>query len=341
MDTNGILSCFLVLLVVGIVIAGIAYASHGLKRSNQSLLWLWFFVSPLFGIIPVVLAYRGLKQMREVDAQKERSLLEEAVKRRERLQREEEERKKEEADRPARLAAAEAAQQRAFASRLSSLASECKEMAARIPLLVQEAEKELDLAEQALEEGLLDPFWDAIERAVTKLATVESQIQALIRKGEIYCSEATKVTGGVPRLDLGLATFPDVGGTERRMHGIIRRSQKSLDFTQIFHLRKVTKVLVAGFSSLGHALNDLGNRLASSQERLFSTFSISISDLVENQREGTSAIVGELTRHREDSSAATRELKEQLRTDATVEQKMLDNMQRRKRPPPMLGDGQY
>jgi hypothetical protein len=340
MNTTASFSCLFVLSFYVSVIAAFVYAAHGLKRTGQPLQWLWCFVCPILGIIPVYLAYEGLKRLWEAEAQSQRLRLAEQEARRERLKQQEEERKREEADRPRRLAAAEEARQRAQAARISALASECREMAKKIAPLIQDAERELDLAEHEFDEGVLDPFWDAIERAVTKLATVESHIEGLIRKGENYRAEAAKASNPPP-LDLGLATVPDARGTEMRMRGIIRRSQKSADFTQIFHLRKVTKVLVAGFSTLGHAINDLGSRLELSQERLLSVFSISMSELVENQQAGTSAIVHELKHHRKDPSAADRELKRQLQSEAKTTQKMLDNIQRRKKPFPRLGDGQY
>ena len=206
--------------------------------------------------------------------------------------------------------AREEANQRALTVHLNSLASESARMAQNLPAIVHSAENALDLAEAEFEEGVLDPFWDAVEQATTKLATFESHVRQIVRNAETHRAESGKLPLTTPTFQLGVHTLPDASRTANRMRNIVRRAQKNPDFSKIFHLRKTNQLLIAGFTTLGQAINDLGGRLDSSLETLSTTFSIEISDLADQ---------------------AARE-SEARRDHERQEREMLDNIQRRKRP---------
>ena len=235
-----------------------------------------------------------------------------------------------------------AEQQRALAVRLNDLVSDSTRTAATLPNLVRSAETTIDLAEQEFEDGAFAPFWDAVEQAANKLASFEATIQKLIQNSSFYTGEAPKLQTPPPPFQLGLETLPDASHTANRMRAVVRRAQKDFHFATIYEQRKTNQLLVAGFSTLGHAINELGDRLDSSLERLASSVSIGISDLASDitsaQERMTSKLSAELELSREQAATDSEAQREHERK----EEEMLDNIQRRRRPlPPKLRDGEF
>lgn len=227
------------------------------------------------------------------------------------------------------------AEQRALSLRLTNLVSVSTETAAELRNRVQLAENWLDHAEREFKDGVFAPFWDAVEQAANQLAQCEVAIQRLIQNSTSYNGEARKLATPPPRFQL---TLPDASHTASRMRSVVRRAQKDFHFATIYEQRKTNQLLVAGFSTLGQAINELGGLLDSSLERLASSFNIGVSDLTSAQQHMESALVtqSELSRKQAASEAAA-----QGERDKELDKK-LDNIQRRKRPmPPGLRDGEY
>lgn len=223
------------------------------------------------------------------------------------------------------------AEQHTLALRLVTLVSDSVQTASTLPQLVRESESALDSAEQEFSDGAFAPFWDAVETAATRLATFNNTVQQLIQNSTFHRSESSKLDTRPAPFQLGVDTLPDASHTAHRMRSVVRRAQKDFHFATIYEQRKTNQLLVAGFSTLGQAINELGDRLDSSLESLASSISIAISDQ-------TSALVSELETSREQAasdSAAQRE-------HESKEREMLDNIQRRRKPrPPGLRDGEY
>ena len=88
-------------------------------------------------------------------------------------------------------------------------------------------------------------------------------MQRLIQNSHFYTEEAPKLETPPPPFQLGLQTLPDASHTANRMRAVVRRAQKDFHFATIYEQRKTNQLLVAGFSSLGQAINELGDRLDS------------------------------------------------------------------------------
>jgi hypothetical protein len=241
----------------------------------------------------------------------------------------------------AALAAAQAAQQR-LASQLDRLMSQSVASARELPKLITDAENSLDLAEYEFAEGAFVPFWDAIEVAAKKLATVEGTIQQLIHNSQSYQKDAPGLETPPPQFQIGLKTLPDASHTASRMRAIVRRAQKDADFTKIYLMCRHNELLVAGFSTLGQVLSEISDRLDSSFDRLASSINVSISGLASeittSQKEMTTTIAGKIDRSTERSASDAEADRKLTRTEI----EMLDNIQRRRKPPlPEFGDGEY
>jgi len=209
-------------------------------------------------------------------------------------------------------------QQHHIALRLTSLLGDSKTTAASLPKLIQSAEISLDTAEREFEEGIFAPFWDAVEDAANALAGVSANINTIISNSSSYSTETSQLDTPAPPFELGIRTLPDASHTANRMRTIVRRAQKNFQFATIYEQRKTNRILVAGFSSLGQAIDGLGDNLATAMERLGETFAAEF----------------QITRDQaaEDSTARRDHERQEL--------EMLDNIQRRKKLPPKPGDKQ-
>lgn len=195
---------------------------------------------------------------------------------------------------------------------LSNLLAGAKTTAASLPELIQSAETSLDAAEREFEEGAFAPFWDAIEQAANALAEVSARISAIISNSSEYKTGTPHLDTPVPPFELGIRTLPDPSHTASRMRAIVRRAQKDFHFATIYEQRKTNRILVAGFSSLGQAINDLGDSLAASMD--------SLGEVV--------ATEFQITRDQADRESEAR------RDHERQEIEILDNIQRRKKLPP-------
>lgn len=134
---------------------------------------------------------------------------------------------------------------------------------------LESAERHLDEAESHFGERLFDPYWESIERAAGCVAKFRETIDAIGQDAERHGlvrsqieKEPLPTTFPVARTDV--QALGDAVSTIARMKAVIRASQASVEFTTIFHQRKTNQILLAGFSSLGDAISDMGYRLESS-----------------------------------------------------------------------------
>lgn len=225
-------------------------------------------------------------------------------------------------------------EQRSLQVSLTNHVSKSVQMASGLSQLAQRADRALDVAEREFAEGVFAPFWDAIESAVRDLATFTSHTEAIVSHARQHREEAPRLNGKPPQFQIGIDTLPDATHVAKRMQSIVRRAQKSFHFATIYEQRKTNQLLVAGFSNLAHAINDLGDRLDSSLEQLSSAVSVGFSDLASAQRK-VAEDLQLLHEQGAQEGSARREHEEQ-------EREMLDNIQRRRKPqPPKIGDGRY
>lgn len=251
---------------------------------NQPIL---IVVAAIFGIIvlKIILAYR--RNLKKEEARRFQATLDEA----ERQQQNE---------------LARRAEQKSIRSHLATLNAESVKLAENLPKLIQAARTALDRAEYEFNDGAFIPFWDAIEIAATKLATVESGCEQIAANAKTYRQQLPHLDGPKPAFGLHNHALPDGKDVADRLQLVVRPALKNSDFSKIYLMCKQNKILVAGFSTLGETINELGNRLENS-----------VSD-VRDELEKTRM-------HMEEDTDAQREFeKKQLG--------MLDNIQRRKKP---------
>jgi hypothetical protein len=210
------------------------------------------------------------------------------------------------------------------------LRSECSKCASDSDVTVSEiknnmesAGKAVKEAEQEFAEGAFAPFWDAVERAATKLAQSDKCIQQIIQNSKTYKAKITALESNPPSFRVDLGVLPDTTRIAAQMRTIVRKAQKDFHFASIYEQRKTNKILIAGFTSLGEALGSLSERLDLSLNNLADA----LTELAETNQANSENLLTEIhgmKDHMESSSKERREHEEKERA-------MLDNIQRRKR----------
>lgn len=235
---------------------------------------------------------------------------------------------------------------------LFTLTNEARKTAKSLPRLANAAERATERAESEFRTRAYAPFWDAVEQAVLKLASLHEQSQRLLKHAERYDREASRLAPPTPKLDLNIETLPNAFHTTTRLRAVVRDAQKDFQFSAIYQQRQTNQLLAVGFKNVVEAVNGVSSRVGSSLKRLSCTVSLGFSELAATQREIGGHIVSELQGIRErteDLASEIREAREEASESAEAqreheqqEREMLDNIQRRKRPlPRRLRDGEY
>jgi len=315
-------------------------------------LGLAFFAALFAGVVGVVL-FVVLKaaasdRAKKLQREEEWSQRQAEVKRiaAERTQREAEEERR-------RAIAQHAAEQQGIIARLDNLISDSNRKAGGLSGLLRSTEERIDDAEGKLKEGSFVPFWESIEKATAQLANFDTTLRALIHNSQFYEKEAMALETTPPPFQIGLDTLPDATRTYTRMESLVRQAHKDRDFANIYQQRqiyyeqcKTNALLEWGFSSLGQALIELGDRLDSSLKQLASSVNVEISklglDLMASQEQLKSTLSARLERLQDQNARDAKAQREGDARSAKKTHEMLDDIRRRRKPlPPGLRDGEY
>ncbi len=156
-----------------------------------------------------------------------------------------------------------------------------------MPDFLKKSEEYLNQAEVEFSEGAFTPFWNAIERSAETLGRFNEEVQAI----RDYLSEYTeliKVYESVPpQFPLSRQSVEKLSvstSTINRMEKIVRTAQCDFQFATIYEQRKTNQILIAGFTNLAQALDQMTwtitasiNNLAGSVDSMASNLSRSMS----------------------------------------------------------------
>jgi hypothetical protein len=196
---------------------------------------------------------------------------------------------------------------------------------------LQEAKKEY-------EESAFSPFWDAVESAAEHLAICNKKANKLSRHADDYYRKLDGRKHTFPVFPAQLNTIPNPSDEIEELRRLFRLGQTNYYFSDTLEQRKTRTVMIAGFRTIGDAVNNLGSRIEDS-----------ISDLRRSISSDTAKVVDEQIKTREsvdsvrDSADKTRELIERSRdsadkTGASIDNRlleqnrMLDNIQHDRKP---------
>jgi flagellin-like hook-associated protein FlgL len=114
--------------------------------------------------------------------------------------------------------------------------------------------------------------------------------------------------------------------TAERMQAIVRKAQRNFQFAMIYEQRKTNQILVAGFTSLAQALDQMSQSITTAIDSLAKSVDSMSSSLGKSMRRIESRLdnISETTSDYLDDQAG--------REEKTIE--MLDNIQRGRKPYP-------
>jgi len=225
-------------------------------------------------------------------------------------------------------------QQEAFRQQMVVLGEQSMAVFESIPEHLRTAEDHLDQAEIDFAEGVFAPFWDSIEKAALTLGRFDEGVRKINHSSSQYAALTRQYDADPPRFPLSTQSVKKltVGtATAERMKRIVRTAQRNYHFASIYEQRKTNQILVAGFTNLAQALDEMTWRITTSIDGLASSVDSMASTLNESILSMHSRIddIAEMTaKHhqtvsKESSERATREKKVVA---------MLDNIQRHRRP---------
>ena len=238
--------------------------------------------------------------------------------------------------------AAKTAARAAALAELRRLAAEAQSGANSLPIILGEAEMTLDRARDELRSGLYSPFWEALEVATARLGVFHQTLSLIESRKTTYHAQAAQLGGDAPAFSLGVSVLPDPAATHRRLITLYREAQLNPDHAKVYEQRRTNAILIAGFTSLEQAIEGIGDRvvdaissLAASSDCRLASLESSLESAANAAAEQSAALRAELQR----SSAVDNAVLDQLRQDAEVHSergrlalRMLDNIQRRRRP---------
>jgi hypothetical protein len=200
------------------------------------------------------------------------------------------------------------------------------------PMQLLLAESHLDRAELEFSARAYSPFWEQIEGALKCLGRIYDAANRIQGDAWEYEEAVGDLEG--PRSAFAVSTS-DLDYlkrscllTEQRMAGVIRKAQTDFQFSTIYEQRRTSSILIAGFQSLGDAINGLADQLSASIDKLGSR----LSGLEQTFRDQHRETMLSATTIAEEASAQRAAINAEQAALATKQIAMLDNIQRHRKP---------
>lgn len=205
--------------------------------------------------------------------------------------------------------------------------------------LLPQAERHLNQAEIEYSERVFAPFWDQIEHATNNLAAYHKLVKELDADAQAYAEAIRNLPSKLPTSKAVIGRLIDHESCSTRLYQIVRRAQSDHQFAEIFELRKTNKLLVEGFRTLEAALYSVGDSVTNAVDSLSEVVgqelralneqvgyqTETLSNLSEEHRTFFTELQHLDFQHREGQNA-------QLWSRLDEQNRMLDNIQRRRRP---------
>lgn len=225
-------------------------------------------------------------------------------------------------------------EQDGYQKQLIVLGDNSIELFEKMPENLQTAEEYLNQAEAEFSEGAFAPFWDAIEKTAKTLGRFDEGVQTIKNNSFSYIDLIPKYEGVPPQFPLTRKSVEKLSvgtSTAERMKEIVRTAQRNFQFATIYEQRKTNQILVAGFTNLAQALEQMTwqitesiDNLAGSVDSMASTLNESVSAI--HSRLGDMADAS-IKQHSEVVNLESARMEREKRA-----LQMLDNIQRHRKP---------
>lgn len=185
-----------------------------------------------------------------------------------------------------------------------------RKASAAIVTNLQNASGWLRNAEQEFEARAFGPFWNAIEGAAQNLDEFRIGVTLIGKNGKSYVALLAGHRHSFPPFGVRFEPIPDPRPAATELQRLVRKGQTDFQFANIWEHRRTRSVLIAGFQTLEDGLNNLG---------------ASITTALSGLEQG-------ITSHLLVVSSGQDELTETTRNYGDVHTRMLDNIQRQRKP---------
>jgi hypothetical protein len=197
--------------------------------------------------------------------------------------------------------------ERQEAATAQAILASSERLARRMRETLDQASESARRAEKEYRENAFAQFWDAVEQLARQLDSFNQVVRQLSYNAQRYYMSAKDRQDTFPSFCIRSEALPNPAPVLAELHRIVRMGQTNFQFAWIWEQRKTREVLIAGFRTLGDAIDNLGSTIEHSMSQLAS----GVAQLVEEQ-------------------IRTRET---IDTQAREHGRMLDNIQRHRKPP--------
>jgi hypothetical protein len=148
---------------------------------------------------------------------------------------------------------------------------------------LNQASNLLEGAELEYKDNAFSPFWDAVENAAKELSAFNSKANQLSQNATEYYRGLDGRKHTFPTFPVNAQTMPDASPVLGELRRIVRMGQTNFQFANIWEHRRTREVLIAGFRTLGEAINNLGATIEYSVSNLQQSVSTDLAKLVEEE----------------------------------------------------------
>jgi len=225
-------------------------------------------------------------------------------------------------------------EQDALRRRMSDMGAQSLDAFEKLPTHLRLAEQYLDSAQVDFAERAFAPFWDSIENTAKELGRFDEGVRLIKANTAAYAGLIPTYASAPPQFPLAQRSVEKLSvasATAQRMGGVVRSAQRDFQFATIYEQRKTNQILVAGFTNLAHALDQMTWQITSSVDDL----SRSVHVMAGKLDHSLGAINSTMSELRDQSSRHHVQVMDHATKAAARETKaleMLDNIQRRRRP---------
>jgi uncharacterized protein YfcZ (UPF0381/DUF406 family) len=225
-------------------------------------------------------------------------------------------------------------EQTALRRRMSDMGAQSLDAFEKLPTHLSLAEQYLDRAQVDFAERAFAPFWDCVESTAKQLGHFDEGVRRIKTNTAAYSELITEYASSPPPFPLAQRSVERLSvasSTAKRMGNVVRNAQRDFQFATIYEQRKTNQILVAGFTNLAHALDQMTWQITASIDDL----SKSVHVMTGKLDQSLGAINSTMSELREQGSAHHLQLMDQATNAAARETKalvMLDNIQRGRRP---------
>jgi hypothetical protein len=158
----------------------------------------------------------------------------------------------------------------------ATLAFEC-------PRHLANAANWLRKAETEFKDNAFSPFWDAVENALQELAALSDKAKKASGLADEYYRSLNGRTHTFPAFPANDSNMPNPSSAVSDLRRIVRMGQTNFQFANIWEHRRTREVMIAGFRTLGDAVNNLGSTVENALFGLQQSTSSDVASLVQEQ----------------------------------------------------------